>query len=61
VGKQAAEIEQALSAGILMFNVVSLGELERLSAIAARMARRPGEPSHQSDVDPKTHPYISPG
>lgn len=62
VGKRPAEIEQALATGILMFNVESMGELDRISAIASRM----GKTAHialriNPDVDPKTHPYISTG
>jgi len=62
VGKRPTEIEQALSAGILMFNVESMGELDRISSIASRM----GKTAHialriNPDVDPKTHPYISTG
>ncbi len=62
VGKTAEEIDQALDAGILMFNVESEDELETLNdrAIAknrkARVALRVNP-----DVDPKTHPYISTG
>jgi diaminopimelate decarboxylase len=62
VGKRADEIEQALGAGILMFNVESLGELERLSAIATRLgATAKVSLRINPDVDPKTHPYISTG
>ncbi|HML60281.1 MAG TPA: diaminopimelate decarboxylase [Solidesulfovibrio sp.] len=62
VGKRAAEIEQALSAGILMFNVESMGELERISAIAARQGKNANVSLRiNPDVDPKTHPYISTG
>ena len=62
VGKRAAEIEQALAAGILMFNVESMGELERISAIAARLGKVANVSLRiNPDVDPKTHPYISTG
>ncbi|EHJ46872.1 diaminopimelate decarboxylase [Solidesulfovibrio carbinoliphilus subsp. oakridgensis] len=62
VGKRAAEIEQALTAGILMFNVESLGELERISAIAKRLGKTAQVSLRiNPDVDPKTHPYISTG
>ena len=62
VGKSADEIELALSHDILCFNVESIPELHRLSAIATRV----GRPARVSlrvnpDVDPKTHPYISTG
>lgn len=62
VGKRAEEIEQALAAGILMFNVESLGELDRLSAIAVRLGKEAQVSLRiNPDVDPKTHPYISTG
>ena len=62
VGKTEREMEEALSAGILMFNVESLGELEALR----RVAQKIGKPAPFSirvnpNVDPKTHPYISTG
>ena len=62
VGKRGAEIAEALDAGILMFNVESLAELERIDEVAgekgvtARISLR-----INPDVDPKTHPYISTG
>ena len=62
VGKRADEIEQALTAGILMFNVESLGELERLGTIATRLGKTAKVSLRiNPDVDPKTHPYISTG
>ena len=62
VGKRPEEIKEALSAGILMFNVESLAELVRINDIAQGM----GAVAKVSfrinpDVDPKTHPYISTG
>jgi len=62
VGKQADEIEAALDADILCFNVESRQELDRIDQIAA--AR--GQVARVSfrvnpDVDAKTHPYISTG
>lgn len=62
VGKQEEEIKEALYAGILMFNVESRQELEKIDRIAgdmgmvARVSLR-----INPDVDPKTHPYISTG
>jgi diaminopimelate decarboxylase len=62
VGKKAVEIQEALLADILMFNVESRQELERINAVAgdlgkvARISLR-----INPDVDPKTHPYISTG
>jgi len=62
VGKTDAEIDQALAAGIRMFNVESRAELR---AIDARAARRgvvaPVSFRVNPDVDPQTHPYISTG
>jgi diaminopimelate decarboxylase len=62
VGKQAWEMDAALEAGILMFNVESDAELDLLSerAVAAgklaRIALRVNP-----DVFAETHPYISTG
>jgi len=62
VGKQAEEIEAALAADILCFNVESEQELDRINDIAsaagkiARVSFRVNP-----DVDAKTHPYISTG
>jgi diaminopimelate decarboxylase len=62
VGKRESEIDEALEADILMFNVESEGELDTLNQRAvmrsqkARIALRVNP-----DVDPKTHPYISTG
>ena len=62
VGKRADEIRQALAADILMFNVESMGELERLSAVASDMGKTARISLRiNPDVDPKTHPYISTG
>jgi diaminopimelate decarboxylase len=62
VGKQPDEMEAALRAGILMFNVESGAELEALAAVAERLgSRAPVAIRVNPDVDPKTHPYISTG
>ncbi|MCL1925656.1 MAG: diaminopimelate decarboxylase [Syntrophorhabdaceae bacterium] len=62
VGKSVPEIEEALRRGILMFNVESREELERINVIARRMRKRaPISIRVNPDVDPKTHPYISTG
>ncbi|HEX4870908.1 MAG TPA: diaminopimelate decarboxylase [Nevskiaceae bacterium] len=62
VGKTAAEIEQALVAGVGCFNVESAAELERLAGLAAaRGQRAPIALRVNPDVDAKTHPYISTG
>jgi len=62
VGKSPEEIEGALQADILLFNVESLQELQAMQDVAAhlhthaRVALRVNP-----DVDPKTHPYIATG
>lgn len=62
VGKTDDEIRQALELGILMINVESAAELNRVDAIAqeldkvARISIRVNP-----NIDPKTHPYISTG
>lgn len=62
VGKTEAEMEQALAAGILCFNVESASELTRLNEVAGRCGRRaPVSFRVNPDVDPKTHPYIATG
>jgi diaminopimelate decarboxylase len=62
VGKQAEEIDQALQAGILLFNVESAGELELLAARAARLRKTaPIAVRVNPDVEAKTHPYIATG
>ncbi len=62
VGKKAWEIEMALDAGILLFNVESWEELEAINGIARRKkVKAPVSIRVNPDVDPKTHPYISTG
>src|SRR5206468_829956 len=62
VGKKRDEIEYALNAGILMFNVESEDELVALDQIAAAAGKRaPISLRINPDVDPQTHPYISTG
>jgi len=62
VGKTEAEIEQALYAGILCFNIESVAELDRISAVATRIGlNAPVSVRVNPNVDPKTHPYISTG
>ncbi|MCD8340049.1 MAG: diaminopimelate decarboxylase [Burkholderiales bacterium] len=62
VGKTVEEIEQALNADILCFNVESAQELERIIQIAKRMGRLARISFRVNpDVDPHTHPYISTG
>lgn len=62
VGKTAAEIELALSHGILSFNCESDGELDLLSHVASqRRATANVALRVNPDVDAATHPYISTG
>jgi diaminopimelate decarboxylase len=62
VGKKREEIEAALNAGILMFNVESEQELAVLNEAARRMEKKaPISLRVNPDVDPQTHPYISTG
>jgi diaminopimelate decarboxylase len=62
VGKKKDEIEYALHAGILMFNVESEPELVALNEIAAGVGKKaPISLRINPDVDPQTHPYISTG
>jgi diaminopimelate decarboxylase len=62
VGKQVAEIDAALQAGILLFNVESPQELELIAA-RAELLRIPAPISLRvnPDVFAETHPYISTG
>ncbi len=62
VGKIAAEIDAALQANILLFNVESESELELLAARAAK-ARKNARIAFRvnPDVPAETHPYISTG
>jgi diaminopimelate decarboxylase len=62
VGKQADEIEAALAADILCFNVESEQELDRISSIASAMGKTARVSFRVNpDVDAMTHPYISTG
>jgi diaminopimelate decarboxylase len=62
VGKTAAEMRQALEAGIFCFNVESAPELERLNEVAGTLGKRaPVSLRVNPNVDAKTHPYISTG
>ena len=62
VGKTDEEIKEALKLDVLMINVESMAELNKIEIIAqklnvtARISIRVNP-----DVDPKTHPYISTG
>jgi diaminopimelate decarboxylase len=62
VGKTAAEIDHALTAGILEFNVESEAELDLLAVRAAKLKRKTRFALRVNpDVFAETHPYISTG
>jgi diaminopimelate decarboxylase len=62
VGKTAGEIDRALHAGILSFNVESEAELDLLAARARKLKRRARFALRVNpDVFAETHPYISTG
>jgi diaminopimelate decarboxylase len=62
VGKSAPEIEAALEADILCFNVESSPELARIDQAAKRLGKRARISVRVNpDVDAGTHPYISTG
>jgi len=62
VAKNASEMELALKAGILLFNVESASELRVLAATASRLKKRATIAVRVNpDVSAETHPYISTG
>ena len=62
VGKKPEEIEAAVKAGILFFNVESEQELEQIHRVCARLRRRqPVTLRLNPEVDPQTHTFISTG
>jgi len=62
VGKRDDEIDFALTAGILMFNIESLHELEIINERAGKLSIRAGIAIRVNpDVNPETHPHISTG
>jgi diaminopimelate decarboxylase len=62
VGKTVAEMQSALKAGILLFNVESGSELEALAACASKLKRSARVAFRVNpDVPAETHPYISTG
>jgi diaminopimelate decarboxylase len=62
VGKTAAEIDLAMNAGILQFNVESEAELTLLAARAAKLKKKARFALRVNpDVFAETHPYISTG
>ena len=62
VGKTATEIDEALDARVLCFNVESTEELHVINERARRKGvRAPIALRVNPDVDPRTHPYIATG
>ncbi len=62
VGKRIDEIDMALSAGIMMFNIESEQELEVINERAGELGKKARIAIRVNpDVDPQTHPYISTG
>jgi diaminopimelate decarboxylase len=62
VGKTAAEMREALDAGVKCFNVESIPELHALNEVAKAAGKKaPVSLRVNPDVDAKTHPYISTG
>ena len=62
VGKTAAEMRAALTAGIHCFNVESESELARLNQVAGELGQTAAISLRVNpNVDAKTHPYISTG
>ncbi|MEZ5658501.1 MAG: diaminopimelate decarboxylase [Burkholderiaceae bacterium] len=62
VGKQVAEMQAALRAGVRCFNIESLAEMHRLDEVARSLGMRaPVSIRVNPDVDARTHPYISTG
>ncbi len=62
VGKTDIEILDAIKYGILMFNVESVPELDRINKIAASVGKKVKAALRVNpDVDPHTHAYITTG
>lgn len=62
VGKTVPEMELALKAGILLFNIESASELQTLAKTAAHLKKKAQIAVRVNpDVSAKTHPYISTG
>lgn len=62
VGKKTEEIEAAVRAGILFFNVESEQELEQIHRVCERLRRRQQITLRLNpEVDPQTHPFITTG
>ena len=62
VGKTDKEIEDAIKAGILFFNVESLPEMENINRIAKKLNKVTNVAIRLNpDVEPKTHKFITTG
>ena len=62
VGKTEMEIQQALQADILQFNVESVSELKKIAALAGSLNKKTRVAFRMNpDVDLDTHPYIKTG
>jgi diaminopimelate decarboxylase len=62
VGKTVDEIDMAIHAGIMMFNIESEQECEVINERAGALRKKaPVSIRVNPDVDPQTHPYISTG
>lgn len=62
VGKQTPEIDAAIGAGILIFNIESAAELEHVAARASALHKKIRIALRVNpDVNVETHPYISTG
>lgn len=62
VGKTAKEIEEAVRAEILFFNVESAQELEQIDRVSRQLGRRARVSLRLNpEVDPHTHSFISTG
>ena len=62
VGKRDDEIKEALERDILLINLESEAEMERVEAIAKELGKEARISVRVNpNIDPKTHPYISTG
>jgi diaminopimelate decarboxylase len=62
VGKTQAELVQAIELGVMTINAESIGEIERIDALAsARGLRARVALRVNPDIDAKSHPHISTG
>jgi len=62
IGKTEEEIAYALRSDVLMFNVESPLEIQKINEVAGRLGVKARIALRVNpDIDPKTHPYISTG